>query len=234
MSFVGRLARIALFAAVAAAVGAGTLPALLKQATPTEEAARVALPAPRAREIAKPAQIAAPLAVAAPVAAAPLAVQLSAVQASADRAPPASPVPAEPAIVPPPAAVVTVVPAKDDPLLAMAKVEPPPATAEIEPPLAATAAPMAAPAPAATVPGASAALESFPPVQPLTMDAASNMPPPGEQAAPAPIMAMATVPPRVGKSAWRKRVVSHSRIKRRYVRPRPFSIRALLAALHIR
>lgn len=83
MSFGARLARVALMAAVSAAVGAGTLPALLKQATPTEEAiARVALPAPPPP---------------APVAAAPLAVPMQ--LAAAPAAPPAT----EPAIVPPPA-----------------------------------------------------------------------------------------------------------------------------------
>lgn len=233
MSLGRRLARFALIAAVSAAVGAATLPTLLRQATPTEEAiARVALPPPHPSESAKPEgtkpEVTKPEATKpevtklASVAAAPLAVS-----PQADAVVAAPPTNAEPVIVPPPPAVVASIPAA---------AEPPPVLVQAEPPPAPTAAPIASSVPAATMPTAAAAPEPFPAVQPLTIDDAANVSPPAEQPVPAANVQIATASlfPPTGKPAARKHVAGNGANKRRYARPRPFSIRELLASLHLR
>ena len=213
MSFGGRVARGLLIAAVAAAVGAATLPVLLKQTTPTEEAiARVAVPPPHPNEGAKPAT----------VAAGPLVVPFKVNAAYA-----AVPATAEEAVVPQAAAVVASIPTP---------AEPPPAITPDEPPPVAIAAPIASPAPPATGPDASATHEPFPPVQPLIIEASANPPPATERAAVQPDVPAATaglLSRGAEKPAWRKHA-NHRTTQRRYLRPRPFSIRALLAALHLR
>jgi hypothetical protein len=210
LSFGGRVARVALIAAVSAAVGAATLPVLLKQATPTEEAiARIAPLPPRPSEDARF------------VAVTPFPVPME-----ADATPASLSVNAEPAIVPPAAAVVASIPTP---------AEPPPAMTQVEPPSAAP--PIALLAPPATAPAESASPEPFPPVQPPTIDTSANAQPPAEQAAPqaaAPTATASLPPPAAGKPAWRKRVAHNGMTRRKSVRPRPFSIRALLAALHLR
>jgi len=211
LSFGGRLARVALIAAVAAAIGAGTLPALLNQATPTEEAiARIAPLPPRPSEGGRFAT----------VAPAPLPMPMD-----ADATPAAFPADAEPAVEPPAAVVASIAAAAEPPVMAQA-----------EPPAAATAASTASP-PAAVVPTASAILEPFPSVQSLTIAAAENVPPPVEQVVPQPEApaVTASLPPRTAeKPAWRKHAAGNRAAQRKSVRPKPFSIRALLAALHLR
>lgn len=240
MASSGRIPRAILFAAVGAAIVGGTLPAVLKQATPAEDttdraallaqAANDSVTAPTAEPVFMPSPVKVALVNTIPNAPA---------RAGATASPPPAPTPQAQT---PPAAPVTPVAAAPAPP-SFPPVQPmdmdtadravAPVLRTLPPPTARTTAVTAAPPATTTV----AAIAPTPETQADTAVAPTLDAPTTTVMAPAPDAPNITIiatPPAATKHVRRARVGHHRSARRRYVRPAPFSIRRLFATLRLR
>lgn len=237
MASSGRFPRAILFAAVGAAIVGGTLPAVLKQATPAEDttdraallaqAANDSVTAPAAEPVFMPSPVKVALVSTIPNAPARAGATASPPPATAPQAqtPPATPVtpvaaaPAPPSF--PPVQPMDMDTADRGVAPVLRSLPAPTARTTAAPPATTTVAAIAptpeAPADAAVAP---------------TLDAPSTT-----VMAPAPDAPNTTIiatPPAATKHVRRARVGHHRSARRRYVRPAPFSIRRLFATLRLR